>query len=199
MELMITLALAAVIVGIGVPSFREFSRNNRMVTLANDFLGGVQVARTEAIKLQLPSGGVAICPSDNPDADSPTCLGSGTRHFNGWIAFVDIDNDCERDASDPREVVLRTGARIDLDNTADSHRKSVSDGVCISFAATGFVQNIAGRPRASRVLFCDERGNTKQGGTELSVARGFEIGVTGRARVTRDVSEIDSWPLDCPT
>jgi type IV fimbrial biogenesis protein FimT len=198
MELMVTLALAAVVLGIGVPSFREFSRNNRMVTIANDFLAGVQVARTEAIKQQVTAGGVALCPSANPGDANPTCAADTARHFNGWIVFVDANNDCRRDPSDPREAVLRTGARIDLDNTVNSHRNSVTDGFCISFAPTGFVRTDTGLPRASHVLFCDERGNTKQSGTNLSVARGVEIGLTGRARLTRDVAEIGTWPIDCP-
>ena len=79
MELMVTLALAAVVLGIGVPSFREFSRNNRMVTIANDFLAGVQVARTEAIKQQVTAGGVALCPSTNPGDANPTCAADTAR------------------------------------------------------------------------------------------------------------------------
>src|SRR6185312_8110600 len=73
-ELMVVLALAAVILGLGAPQFREFTRNNRMVTVANDFLGGIQTARTEAIKRQLAKGSIAICPSANPDDDQPSCL-----------------------------------------------------------------------------------------------------------------------------
>ncbi len=197
-ELMITLALAAVLIGIGVPSFREISRNNRMVTIANDFLGGLQTARTEAIKRQLPTGGVALCPSANPEDSNATCLASGTTQFDGWIAFVDVNNDCVRDPADPAEIVLRAGARIDLDNTVNSHRKSAADGSCASFAGTGFLRNDTGRPTVSHVLFCDERGNVKQGGSDLSVARGINLDTTGRARITRDVAEITAWPVVCP-
>lgn len=197
-ELMIVLALAGVILAIGTPSFREFSRNNRMVTIANEFLGGVQTARTEAIKRQVASGGIAVCPSANPYDDSPTCLDDSTQQFDGWIVFVDTNNNCARDPADETEIVLRAGQRIDLSNTATSYRKSSADGSCISFASTGFTRTDTGRTAARHALFCDERGNTRQPGTELSIARGVEITATGRARITRDVSEIAGWGVSCP-
>src|SRR5262249_52048218 len=84
-ELMVVLALAAVIRGLGAPQFRKFPRNNRMAPVANDFLGGTQTAPTEAIKRQLAKGSIAICPSANPDDDEPACLADSTRAFNGWI------------------------------------------------------------------------------------------------------------------
>jgi type IV fimbrial biogenesis protein FimT len=195
MELIIVVALAAVILGIGAPNFREFMRNSRMVSVANDFLGGIQTARTEAIKRQLPTGGVAICSSTDPDADEPECTGEGTTNFDGWIAFADANNNCERDDG---EDVIRVGSRIDTNNTPTHHVNSASNGDCLSFAATGFLRTDNGRDPATRTVFCDERGNEKQDGLELSVARGLDVTITGRARVTRDVAEIEAWPVDCP-
>ena len=200
MELMVVLALVAAIMAIGVPSFREFTRNNRMVTMANDFLTGIQVARTEAIKRQVVSGGVALCASGNPDDEEPTCLDEDARNFNGWIVFVDTDNDCQRDASNAKEVVLRAGSLIDAANNATSYRKSVSNGACISFAATGFVRTDDPKSVPVRTVFCDERGIVDQSPSiPLSVARGVEVTATGRARVTRDTKEITAWgdALEC--
>ena len=48
-ELMMVLALAAVILGIGVPNFRDFQRNNRLTVAANDVLGMVITSRAEAL------------------------------------------------------------------------------------------------------------------------------------------------------
>jgi type IV fimbrial biogenesis protein FimT len=196
MELMVVLAIAGTLLAIGVPSFREFLRNNKMASVANDLLGGIQTARTEAIKRQLPVGGIAICPSSNPDAASPTCLGSGTRQFDGWIAFIDADNNCDRDVA--TEPLIRTGSRVDLDNSASRYVKSASNGSCISFASTGFMRTDTGRPVATRTLYCDERGNVMQPGMTLSMVRGIDVTATGRARVTRDVTEISSFGVTCP-
>jgi type IV fimbrial biogenesis protein FimT len=189
MELMIVLALAAAIFAIGAPSFNEFRRNNRLTGIANDFLGAIQVARGEAIKQQVP---VAVCPSDNATDADATCT---TGTFRGWMTFVDKDNDCVRDSD---ETILRTEARVDGDAAKPLYTKSA--GVCISFAATGFRQSQTdtGKTVASRTVFCDSRGNKNQDGTNQSAARGIEVTPTGRARVTRVVSEINGWSLACP-
>jgi type IV fimbrial biogenesis protein FimT len=184
MELMVTLALAAVILSIGAPNFNEFRRNNRLTSVGNEFLGAVQTARTEAIKRQAP---VAVCPSGNPDDAAATCTGGP---FSGWIVFVDTDNDCERDAA---EDVIRVGTTIDPTVTARS------TGNCASFGANGFRQIIAGKVAAQNTLFCDDRGTAVQAGTNLSAARGVEVSNTGRSRVTRAMSEVtvNPWP-SCP-
>jgi type IV fimbrial biogenesis protein FimT len=198
LELMITVTLAAVVLGIGIPSFSQFLRNNKMASVANDLLGGIQTARTEAIKRQLPGGGIAICPSANPDDANPSCLADTTRQFNGWIAFIDADNNCDRDTANPMvEALVRTGSRVDLDNTATRYVKSVADGSCISFAPTGFLRTTS-RQTATRVMFCDERGNVVQPGMNQSFVRGIDITQTGRARITRDVTEISTFGVACP-
>ena len=203
LELMIVVALTAVILGIGVPSFREFLRNNKMASVANDFLGGIQTARTEAIKRQLPAGGVAICPSNNPDDANPSCLPASTRQFNGWIAFVDADDNCDRDTTKPDiEVLIRTGSRVDLDNSATRYVKSASNGSCISFAPTGFLRTPtdAARLPAFQTVYCDERGNVQQNTSMAqSLVRGIDVTVTGRARITRDKTELQTFGgVSCP-
>jgi type IV fimbrial biogenesis protein FimT len=183
---MMVLALAAVILAIGAPSFNEFRRNNRLTGVANDFLGAIQTARTEAIKRQVP---VAVCPSD----DGSVCT-AGT--FRGWIAFVDTNNSCTRDTADATETLVRVETRIDSDAAKPIYEES--KGVCISFGSNGFRQNIGGKATADRTIFCDTRGNTKQGGTDLSAARGIEVTATGRARVTRVIADLTTWSLPCP-
>lgn len=186
LELMIVLALAAVIFAIGSPSFNDFRRNNRLTGIANDFLGAIQTARTEAIKRQVSA---AVCPSD----DGTSCT---TGNFRGWIAFVDSNNDCSRTTDDATEPLLRVETRID--DNASSPVYQVSKGVCISFGTDGFRQTIAGKGTANRTIFCDSRGTALQKGTDMSAARGIEVTATGRARVTRVTSQIGTWSMSCP-
>ncbi|MDR7148490.1 type IV fimbrial biogenesis protein FimT [Hydrogenophaga palleronii] len=49
-ELMVTLAVAAVLLGIAVPSFRDMLERNRVAAQSNELLGGLQAARSEAIR-----------------------------------------------------------------------------------------------------------------------------------------------------
>jgi len=185
-ELMVVLTLAAVILALGAPNFNEFRRNNRLTGVANNFLGAIQTARTEAIKGQVS---VSICPSDNAEKEAATCSADGI--FRGWIAFVDTNANCTRDAD---EVMVRGEPRIDVESKP---LFPVSTGTCISFAPTGFRQTVGGKLPAGRTVFCDDRGNTKQGGTDQSAARGLEVTPTGRARITRVIAEIDGWALPC--
>ena len=49
-ELMTAIALAGILLAIGIPSYNEMIRNNCLTTNANALVTSIQVARTEAIK-----------------------------------------------------------------------------------------------------------------------------------------------------
>jgi type IV fimbrial biogenesis protein FimT len=49
-ELLITLAIAAILLTLGVPSFQNLITNNRLVTASNDVLLGLSAAKSEAIR-----------------------------------------------------------------------------------------------------------------------------------------------------
>ena len=182
---MVVMALAAVILGIGVPSFREFQRNNRLTVAANDVLGMVITSRSEALRRQAT---VSMCTSADPEDEDATC-----DDGSGWIVFVDTDGDCDRDAGE--EWVKGTTVSTDV---ADN-----SNSTCISFATTGFKRVVEGQPSMSRMMYCDERGNTPRnpGGND-SAARGVEVPPTGRGVVVRFVDEMSAWsdgddPVEC--
>jgi type IV fimbrial biogenesis protein FimT len=49
-ELMITLVVVIILVAIAAPSFNAMIRENRLATQANNFLGSLQLAKSEAIR-----------------------------------------------------------------------------------------------------------------------------------------------------
>jgi len=49
-ELMFTLLVGGILLGLAVPAMRDFIMNNRLTAAANDFVAGVTSARSEAIK-----------------------------------------------------------------------------------------------------------------------------------------------------
>jgi len=55
-ELVVTLAIVAVLVTWAMPSMREIVQNNRMVALANDMVSDLSLARSEAIKRAATAG-----------------------------------------------------------------------------------------------------------------------------------------------
>ncbi|MDD3518146.1 MAG: GspH/FimT family pseudopilin [Chromatiales bacterium] len=91
-ELMIVLLVAAVALGLGVPSFNRLIQNNRITTHANELVGTLHFARSEANKRGIP---VSLCGSD----DGASCNGT-SQWKDGWVVFVDADGDGALDTSD---------------------------------------------------------------------------------------------------
>jgi type IV fimbrial biogenesis protein FimT len=120
-ELLITLAIVAILVVIGFPSLQEAIRTNRASSFSNDILAAAAYARSEAVRR---STDVAICASPDPtaggsDAVAAAATCSGADWAQGWIVFVDTDGDGQRQAA---EVVLRVGDVVDgLDATASAN------------------------------------------------------------------------------
>jgi type IV fimbrial biogenesis protein FimT len=174
-ELMLTLAVAAVLAVIAIPNMRDFQRNSRLTTAANDLLRSVQIARSEAIKRQTF---VATCATNDPDSATAECSEGA---FTGWIVFEDTNNNWARDATE--EILERR--RVDDGVVVVNN----NDGI-ISFAATGFSNKTAGKTATDRIVFCDQRGNVQAGAG--SAARALIIEPSGRARVTRHIDEVTS-------
>jgi type IV fimbrial biogenesis protein FimT len=197
MELMVVLAIAGGIIVLGAPSFNRFRLNGRMTNSANDMLATIVQARTEAIKRQTS---VSICMSASPRISTASC---DTSSNVGWIYFVDTNANCTRDSGE--ELI---GGR-ELDHSMGVHPLNVkSNGNCLSYARTGFLQDISGKTTRTHTLFCDERGLAAVPGTTLSAGRGVIVTRTGRARISRTISgglsdDITTWSsapvsITCP-
>lgn len=57
-ELMVTIAVLAIVISIAVPSFSGMLRENRSLALTSELQGAIQLARSEAVKRR---GNVVIC------------------------------------------------------------------------------------------------------------------------------------------
>lgn len=95
-ELMVTVAVAALLLGIAAPSFRDMTVRNRVSTYSNDLIASVNYARSEAVRRGAP---ISICRS----GDGTSCSGSWS---DGWIVFANTDNDNPADV-DAGEMVLK--------------------------------------------------------------------------------------------
>lgn len=83
-ELVVTMAVAAILITVAVPAMRTFIQNGRINTQINDLKGDLSLARSEAIKRRT---NVGICKSVNGIA----CAGGGDWR-DGRAIFVDADN-----------------------------------------------------------------------------------------------------------
>lgn len=152
-EMMVTVAIAAILLTVAVPGFQAFIANNRLSTQANAFVTALQLARSEAIKRNL---NVTVCQS----GDEQNC--NTTNGFEqGWIVFVDQDNPNTRD----------NGEAIILANQGMPQGMSLTGGrTAISYRADGTVA-----PFNNITLQLCQQGNGN--------GRNIVINITGRIRV----------------
>ncbi len=166
-ELMVTLAVAAILLTVGVPSFRATVENNRLTIAANELVSALNLARSEAIKRGVR---VTVCKS----ADGATCTTSGDWE-KGWIVFTDIDNNAAYDSD--TEMLLRTYEGVKGQVTLVGNT-NVSDYV--SYVASGRSALTGGGFQAGTIKVCDDRtGN---------VGKKVVLSSTGRLRVERNVT-----------
>ncbi|MBK9615505.1 MAG: GspH/FimT family pseudopilin [Uliginosibacterium sp.] len=95
-ELMITLAVLAILVGIAVPSMRDMILRNEIATTTNLLVSSATFARSEAVLRGLP---VMVCNSSNPNDAVPTCS-TGSTWTDGWIVFVDKNGSNTKDSGE---------------------------------------------------------------------------------------------------
>jgi type IV fimbrial biogenesis protein FimT len=175
-ELMVTLAVAAVLFSVAIPNMRAFAQNSRLTAAANDLLRSFHLARTEAIKRQ---ANVVVCASADPTAASPAC---SYGEFTGWIVFQDTNGNWQADDPVIEPILQRSGTL-----NATVRVRADNDGI-ESYARSGFANPAGARTPTRNVVLCDDRGITDVGGS--STARALFVDPTGRMRVSKNNAEV---------
>jgi type IV fimbrial biogenesis protein FimT len=151
-ELLITVSILTLVMAIGVPSMRDFIKNDRLVTQINTLVGHLAYARSEAVLRPQP---VIICASSN----QTSC--STNNWASGWILFVDTDNNSDFSAG---EDMLRQ-----FDGLSGGNKLTSSVGSIVTYDKRGFAPNSVGS-----FTLCDDRGDTHK--------KSITISATGRVR-----------------
>jgi type IV fimbrial biogenesis protein FimT len=201
-ELLMTLLVAGILLGIGVPNVLEFSRNASMTAAANDLVTALLQARTEAVKRQAP---VTVCFSTDPFAATPVCAPAAVAGSltTGWVVFVDENNNFDADgariltdgtdanaAIDTGELIL---SRYAAPGASSSVRVSANCGYT-TYAPTGFTRQAAALCWfANRiVLLCDDRGRGTAAGS-LARPRVVRMNRSGRPQVLSEFADVDPF------
>lgn len=159
-ELMMVLALAAVLLTIAVPSFQTFTKNSKITKQVNLLAATINTARGEAAKR---GARVVVCQSDDPvpaGGSKPSCSGNVKDWSKGWVAFVDADNNLTIDAATDVVNVGQTSSNVNVAVNGVSEIVFNPDGSTTVGSAATFA-------------ICDSRG--KDHGKEVTVS------TTGRA------------------
>jgi type IV fimbrial biogenesis protein FimT len=92
-ELMVGIVIMSILLGLAMPSFRNFVLTSRISAQVNDFTGAINLARSEAVKR---NAGMTVCRS----ADGSTCSTSGVDWAVGWLVFADANFNGQVDAGE---------------------------------------------------------------------------------------------------
>jgi len=122
-ELIITLTVAAVLMGIAAPSMLNFLANGRLTSQVNELITDINISRSEAIKRNATAG---ICVSS-----TGTSCSAGGNWGNGWLVYY-VDGG-------GANVVIKTHEPLTGNNTLTAPADSVV------FAKSGFVNSGAGQ------------------------------------------------------
>ncbi|QNH12263.1 prepilin [Xanthomonas sp. SI] len=155
-ELMVTVAVLAIIMALAFPSFTMLIRSNRLTSTANELVAALQASRSEAVRL---NGGVSLCRSD----DGSTCASGGD-----WTHLLTVT----RDGTVLRATTLRTGLSV-----SSSALDALGDKV--TFNADGIARDSSGTPLAMDITVCmpvtspsdNVRTVSMSGGSRVSIAR----------------------------
>lgn len=116
-ELLIALAIAAILITLAVPGLQSFLQNNKIVSATNKLSASLNLARLEAVKRGVK---VSVCPTANA---AFTACGDNTQWSDGWIIFVDADNN---NAIEGTDDLVKVAEALSNDATITSPSDIVS-------------------------------------------------------------------------
>ncbi len=156
-ELMVTIAVAGILMGIGIPSFSQLITSNRLTTNINELVTSLTFARSEAIKRGQPV----------------TLLKTGAEWESGWTVFTDLNGNGVLDNGD-NDILLKNYAALPSNYTL---RSTPGYANSLTYQATGISQN------GSFVLCDNTDGNNAP---EANTAKVAIINSVGRVRMGMD-------------
>lgn len=169
-EVIATMAIAAIVLSIGIPGFQSYTRNNRQIIAVNELATALQLARNSAVSRQTA---VTLCKS--PDgANCVTGAGSGDWS-QGWMMFTN-PNGVNADGIailDPGENLLRVHSALQGNITLTGNNNVVNR---VTFSAQGLARGSNGT-----ITHCDPRSDTN--------ASALIISIGGQVRQARDTND----------
>ena len=158
-ELIVVLAVAAVLIGIAAPNLIDVVRNNRLSSQVNDLVTSLNLARSEALtRGQM----ITVCRSKN----GGSCDADDGNWEDGWLVFSDSDGNGVIDAG---ESIIRRYPPLSAGTTL---RSGVNFAKYLTYLETGASRGSTYIGSDSFRL-CDFRGS----------AYAYEISVNATGRV----------------
>lgn len=115
-ELMITIAVLAVVIAIAFPNFQGTLRSNRLATATNELMASIALARSEAIR---HPNGAGVCPSATGDA----CGGDWSE---GWLVWIDANGNRRLDTGERVLRFTKANPQLTFDVTSPGGASAVA-------------------------------------------------------------------------
>jgi type IV fimbrial biogenesis protein FimT len=93
-ELLTVLTIIGILLALATPSMARFAADWRVKNAGNSLIGQLRLARVEAIRQSRP---VILCPVTS--AGNLTCDSTTQEWKNGWLLFVDVNNNGAYDSA----------------------------------------------------------------------------------------------------
>jgi len=147
LELLVTMAVIAILLSTGVPALRDYTWNQRMKAAMDMLQSDLKLARGKAISLNTQT---VICPASSAD----DCSGQ-SEWQGGWIVFTDLNSDRHKQPGEP--LIRHAGATESVGISSSASRSQVR-----------FYPNGSAPGSNATILFCDGRGAAHAGVISVS-------------------------------
>ncbi len=130
-ELMVTLVVLAILVGVAAPGMIDLVRSNRLTSQTNLFATALAIARSESIKRNV---NVVICKRDGTSCDN------SKNWEDGWVIFADSDADQQLDGGEETIRLfegLSSGYTLRVGNTYTNWIRYMPKGDVLGSGGTG--------------------------------------------------------------
>ena len=156
-ELMVTIAIAAILVGLSASPISQMMASNRVQTEASSLVADLMYARSEAVRR---GRGVTVCASSN----GSTCTGLN-NWAGGWIVFSD-PTQCST-VPTGAQMALRTRPTLKGGDTFKAIYPTGAANSCISFNRDGMAASLG----YGQVLFAARNSTRDDGHHALRLRR----------------------------
>lgn len=172
-ELVVTMAIAAVLMMVAAPSFVNFQRNSQLTSLTNSLVASIYAARGEAMKTGFNA---FVVPTAN-----------GSDWTTGWIVFVDNNGDGSFSAAD--DTLVQTQPALESYFTVSGTGSSGETPAYIMFSSSGYSKTKLGGFGALTLSIARSDASAS---AVYEETRRIIISSTGRLRTCKPLSATDN-------
>lgn len=176
---MMGVAVMAVLLAAGVPSFQSIIASSRLATVTNSMVGTLALARTEAIRRGTR---VTVCKS----SDAAQCATTGDWR-QGWIVFLDSTRTPTTARVDPGERIIASTEAIGNNMVIQGSGAVIA---FVSYSSDGQTKLMNGSSQSGVVRVC----NPSTAIADNRRARDIEINAVGRVASNRQTNVAATCP-----